>query len=136
MRILTKFTTAALLVVGLGPGAAVAQATHSHGRGSPSGGSQKAMGDMQPQPSDSPFVKAFKTAHNKMMQDMHFPLTGDPDTDFRKHMIPHHQGAIDMAKLALQYARDPETKKVAQVIIDAQEKEITEMQAWLKSNGR
>jgi uncharacterized protein (DUF305 family) len=50
-------------------------------------------------------------------------------------MIPHHEGAIAMAKVALKYANDDETKKMAQKIIDDQEKEVTDMQAWLKKNG-
>jgi uncharacterized protein (DUF305 family) len=64
------------------------------------------------------------------------PYTGNPDVDFRTHMIPHHEGAIAMAKVALKYANDDETKKMAQKIIDDQEKEVTDMQAWLKKNGR
>ena len=45
-------------------------------------------------------------------------------------MIPHHQGAIDMAKVELKYGKDPELKKLAQDIIDAQEKEISFMKDW------
>ncbi len=62
--------------------------------------------------------------------------TGDADVDFRTHMIPHHQGAIEMAKVALQHAKDPETKKLAETITVDQEREIAEMQAWLKRNGK
>ena len=51
-------------------------------------------------------------------------------------MIPHHQGAVEMAKVALKHAKDPETKRMAQKIIDDQEKEIAEMQEWLKKNGK
>jgi uncharacterized protein (DUF305 family) len=67
---------------------------------------------------------------------MHVPFTGDADVDFRTHMIPHHQGAIEMAKAALDHVKDPETKKMAQKIIDDQEKEITEMRDWLKKHGK
>lgn len=138
MKTLTQSLAAAVLAVGLTAGVAVAQGTHSHGHRAGAGGSsmQKSMEDMQPKPTDTPFLKAFKEAHLRMMKDMHFPLSGDPDVDFRKHMIPHHQGAIDMAKVALQYAKDPETKKMAEMIIKAQEQEIAEMQAWLKKNGK
>ena len=85
---------------------------------------------------EAPAVREFKAAHDTMMRNMAVPYTGDPDVDFRIQMIPHHQGAIDMAKVALKHAKDPDTKKMAQKIIDDQEREIDEMQAWLKKNGK
>lgn len=45
-------------------------------------------------------------------------------------MMPHHQAAIDMAKVQLQYGKDPEIKKMSRDIIKAQQKEIAEMKAW------
>ncbi|MBL0406694.1 DUF305 domain-containing protein [Microvirga aerilata] len=97
---------------------------------------QKMMQDMMPSPNDPPSTKDFKAADMKMMHNMHVPYTGNPDVDFRTHMIPHHQGAVEMAKVALKHAKDPETKRMAQKIIDDQEKEIAEMQDWLKKNGK
>ena len=99
------------------------------------GSMQKMMQGMMPSPNDPQSTKDFKAADMRMMHDMNTPYSGNPDVDFRRKMIPHHQGAIDMAKVALQHARDPETKNMAQKIIDDQQKEITEMQAWLKKNG-
>jgi uncharacterized protein (DUF305 family) len=82
-------------------------------------------------------TKEFKAADMNMMKNMNAaPYTGNPDMDFRTHMIPHHEGAIAMAKVALKYANDAETKRMAQKIIDDQEKEAADMQAWLKENGR
>ena len=81
-------------------------------------------------------TKEFKAADMNMMKRMDgAPYTGNPDVDFRTHMIPHHEGAIAMAKVGLKYANDAETKRMAQKIIDDQEKEVADMQAWLNKNG-
>lgn len=97
---------------------------------------QKMMRDMMPGESDPPSTKEFKQVGMSMMTKMNVKYTGDPDVDFRMHMIPHHQGAIDMAKVALKHAKDPETKKMAQKIIDDQQKEIAQMQDWLKAHRK
>lgn len=73
-------------------------------------------------------------AMGMMMKNMTVPYTGDADVDFLKNMIPHHQGAIDMSKVALQFAKDPEVLKLAQDIITAQEGEIAFMTGWLAKN--
>lgn len=75
------------------------------------------------------------------MSRMHEPMTQgvqdtDPDVAFVKGMIPHHQGAIDMARVALQYGKDEQTKKWANDVIRDQEREIAEMQEWLKKRGQ
>ena len=50
-----------------------------------------------------------------MHADMSIDYTGDPDKDFIRGMIPHHQGAIDMAKVVLKYGKDPKVKELAKI---------------------
>jgi uncharacterized protein (DUF305 family) len=50
--------------------------------------------------------------------------------------IPHHRGAVEMAKVELKYGKDPELRKLAEGIISAQESEIKMMQTWLKAHGQ
>ena len=64
----------------------------------------------------------------RMMQDMHSPgYTGRPDIDFLAMMIPHHEGAVDMARLVLIHGRDPMVRQIAQDIIASQIVEIAAM---------
>ena len=83
---------------------------------------------------DDAATEAFKQADQKMMEGMHITPTGDVDRDFALMMIPHHQGAIDMAKVELQYGKDPKLRAMAEAIVKAQEEEIAEMKAWQQSH--
>jgi uncharacterized protein (DUF305 family) len=92
--------------------------------------------DMGTSADAAPSSKAFEAAMQKMHQGMMVGYTGNADVDFVKGMIPHHQGAVDMAKIELQYGKDPELRKLAGDIIKAQETEIAFMKTWLAKNAK
>jgi uncharacterized protein (DUF305 family) len=94
----------------------------------------KSMNEMHGNMSDS--AAAFAEVNAKMHQDMRIKFTGDADVDFMAGMIPHHQGAIDMAQVLLKHGKDPETRKLAEEIIAAQEKEIAFMKDWLAKRAK
>ena len=73
------------------------------------------------------FMAGSEAAMQKMMVAMSAPSSGDVDVDFVNQMEPHHQGAIDMAKLQLKYGRNPTLRRLAQEIIVAQGQEIQVM---------
>jgi uncharacterized protein (DUF305 family) len=85
-------------------------------------------------PSD-PASQAFAAANARMHRDMAIKFTGNADADFVRGMIPHHQGAVDMAEIVLKFGKDDEVRKLATDIIAAQKTEIAQMQAWLQKNG-
>ena len=85
---------------------------------------------------DTAFAPAFNASMAKMTSDMDVKPTGDTDEDFVRMMMPHHQGAIDMARVELQYGKDPTLRTMAQDIVTSQEKEIVEMKAWQAKNGK
>ena len=90
-----------------------------------------------PMPADaSAATKAFIEANARMHKDMTITFTGNADVDFVKGMLPHHQGAVDMAKIAIQYGKDPDVRKLAEAIIKAQNEEIAWMTSWLAKNGK
>jgi uncharacterized protein (DUF305 family) len=83
----------------------------------------------------SPSTEGYKAAMDKMHSDMMASqYTGNADVDFVRGMIPHHQGAIDMAKVELANGKDPEIRKLAEGVIAAQEAEIKQMQTWLAAH--
>jgi uncharacterized protein (DUF305 family) len=71
-------------------------------------------------------------AMERMHKDMAIVPSGDPDRDFAAMMIPHHQGAVDMAKVELQFGKNPVLRRLAQGIIVEQLQEIEVMQRELR----
>jgi uncharacterized protein (DUF305 family) len=122
MKRMIAITTALAMVAG---GGAIAQ-HQGHG----AHGSHGA-----PSARDSASTTAFKAANARMHKDMDIRYGGDADVDFVRGMIPHHQGAVEMAKIVLQHGKDPAIRKLAQEIVDAQEKEMTLMRGWLQAKG-
>jgi uncharacterized protein (DUF305 family) len=78
-------------------------------------------------PSEKPFLDANDAAMKTMMSGMAIRPSGDVDADFAAMMIPHHQGAIDMAKAELQYGTNERLRRIAQEIIVDQQQEIAAM---------
>ena len=129
----TTVTIIALAALALGS-IAVAQTTPPAGMDHSKMG--HTMGAPGKVPDGSPAAKAFAEANARMHKDMTMSFTGDADVDFIKGMLPHHQGAVDMAKIVIKYGKDPEVRKVAAAIIKAQNKEIGWMTGWLAKNGK
>lgn len=84
----------------------------------------------------NPADAAFMTSMSSMQHAMDAPMTGDPDKDFVTMMLPHHQGAVEMAKIELQYGKDPGLRAMAKDIVASQAKEIAAMKAWRLEHGR
>lgn len=76
----------------------------------------------------------YAPAMKAMHEGMNIEPTGDADADFVRGMIPHHQGAVDMAKILLEHGKDPELRKMAEEVIRAQEAEIAFMRSWLEKH--
>ena len=86
---------------------------------------------------DSAMQQELMQGMNQMHQDM---MTAaqykDPDVAFAAGMLPHHIGAVKMAEVELKYGKNPEMRKLAEDIINAQQAEIEQMQKWLKAHNK
>jgi uncharacterized protein (DUF305 family) len=80
---------------------------------------------------EAPFLAENASAMDRMMADMDVRPTGDVDADFVAMMIPHHQGAIDMAQAVLRYGKNEQIRRIAQEIVVEQQQEIAAMRLAL-----
>jgi uncharacterized protein (DUF305 family) len=85
------------------------------------------VADRQDNSDERPFMSENESAMNKMMADMTVKPTGDVDRDFVAMMVPHHQGAVDMAQAELRYGHNEQLRRLAQEIVVTQQQEITVM---------
>src|SRR5262245_9375563 len=137
MRFVTLFLSAAVLA----SGAAIASAEDTAPAACKNEHTGMAMGSGMGAAMDMSAMNDMQKAYMAGMDKMHPAMSAgvmaaDPDVAFVCGMIPHHQGAIDMAKVVLQYGKDPWVKQLAQNIIDAQTKEIADMTKWLDEHGK
>ena len=90
-----------------------------------------------PMSTDSAMQQELMQGMNQMNQDMMAAAQyKDPDVAFAAGMLPHHIGAVKMAEVELKYGQDPEMRKLAEDIINAQQAEIEQMQKWLKAHNK
>jgi uncharacterized protein (DUF305 family) len=89
----------------------------------------------EPASADSPATQAFREINARMHHDMEIAYTGDVDVDFVRLMIPHHESAVEMARVLLAHSSDPATRALAESIVAAQEAEIATMRAYLESKA-
>jgi uncharacterized protein (DUF305 family) len=90
------------------------------------------MAVAQMEPQATTFMRAMNESMHRMDDGMKSaPMNGDIDHDFAAMMMPHHQGAIDMAKAELAYGKDPVMRRLAEEIVVDQQSEIQVMQLWL-----
>lgn len=133
--------SASALAQGSGSGAHMQQ-KGSHmgdkmGKGSGAPGKADAHGQHGAAQGDTgPSSTAYREANERMHRDMDIVFSGNSDVDFVKGMVPHHQGAIDMAKVVLAHGKDPQIRKLAEEVVKAQEAEIAMMRQWLAANAK
>jgi len=125
-RVISLATTASVAATSLALAHGPTRAYHVHGAMP-----IQYVADRPDYSDEQPFVSENDAAMNKMMADMAVKPTGDVDRDFVAMMVPHHQGAIDMAKAELRYGHNEQLRRMAQEIVVNQQQEIAVMQRAL-----
>lgn len=85
--------------------------------------------------SETEATRAFAQAAARMHSAMASKPTGDVDLDFAQGMIPHHAGAVDMARIELRHGTDPTMRKLARTVIETQTTEMETMGEWIEGRG-
>jgi uncharacterized protein (DUF305 family) len=93
------------------------------------------FGSSDPDASEPTFYSEMATVNARMHEGMEIAPSGDVDRDFIQMMIPHHQGAIDMALVQLKYGRDEKLRRLSQSIIVEQGQEIAYMRSLLDATA-
>ncbi len=126
--VLTTTTLVLLIAAALAIGASHSGDGHDHGHGHEAHhGEHDHM--------DNPAVQAYLQANERMHSGMAIEFSGNADIDFARGMIPHHEGAIDMANVVLEHGSDPAIRELAEEIIAAQEAEIAFLREWLEQHA-
>jgi len=112
-------------IAAFGVTAAIAQSHHGHHGGHGTAATS----------AESEATRAYREANAAMHEAMNVPYSGNADVDFVRGMIPHHEGAVAMAKIVLAHGKDAEVRKLAEAVIRTQTEEIAWMKEWLKKNG-
>lgn len=103
---------------------------------------QESMGaGATPGASQTTSLPAHVRENTDVMNKMHTAMSSDasnadPDEAFTRAMIPHHQAAIEMARIVLKHGKDEQAKKLANDVIREQTREIRDMEEWLKKRGK
>lgn len=84
---------------------------------------------------DSDLAAVFRSASDRIHDAMVRDFTGDPDVDFVMAMIPHYEGSVEMARIALEYGKDPQIRQLAEHIANDHRVELDAMLQWIETDG-